>query len=52
MASDPALVALMTRYLDRTEATWAERELEVVVDPERARFAAWYEFFPRSGTAA
>src|SRR5207245_9714660 len=25
---------------------------EVIVDPERARFAAWYEFFPRSGTAA
>ncbi len=52
VASDPALATLMTRYLDRTEATWADRELEVIVDPERARFAAWYEFFPRSGTAA
>jgi len=52
IASDPALAALMTRLLDRAEATWAERELEVVVDPERARFAAWYEFFPRSGTSA
>src|SRR5262245_22760361 len=41
----------MTRYLDRTEATWAARELAVLVDPERARFAAWYEFFPRSGAA-
>ena len=50
-ATDPALAALMTRYLDRTEATWAERELEVIADPERARFAAWYEFFPRSGAA-
>src|SRR5213593_5192044 len=39
----------MERGLDRTEATWSERELEVVVDRERARFAAWYEFFPRSG---
>ena len=52
VASDPALATLMTRYLDRTEATWADRELEAIVDPERARFAAWYEFFPRSGTAA
>jgi len=52
IASDPALAALMTRLLDRAEATWAEHELEVVVDPERARFAAWYEFFPRSGTSA
>ncbi len=52
VASNPALATLMTRHLDRREATWADREFEVVVDPERARFAAWYEFFPRSGTAA
>jgi len=51
VAADPALAALMTRHLDRAEATRAERELEVVVEPERARFAAWYEFFPRSGTS-
>jgi len=50
VAADPALAALMTRHLDRTDATWAARELEVIVDPERARFAAWYEFFPRSGS--
>ena len=25
-----------------------DRELEVIVDPVRARFGAWYEFFPRS----
>src|SRR6266704_3180628 len=25
-----------------------ERELEVVVDRPRARFASWYELFPRS----
>ena len=41
----------MERHLDRTEATRSERELEVVVDRERARFAAWYELFPRSGAA-
>ena len=47
-AREPALAALMDGTLDRTDATWA-REFEVVVDRERARFAAWYEFFPRSG---
>src|SRR5206468_12771244 len=51
-AGDVELVALMGRHIDRTEATRAERELEVVVDRERARFAAWYEMFPRSGAAA
>ena len=47
-AGDAELAAFMERYLDRTEATWAEREWEAVTDRERARFAAWYEFFPRS----
>jgi starch synthase (maltosyl-transferring) len=50
-AGVPALAALMERYLDRAEATRSEPPLEVVVDRERARFAAWYEFFPRSGAA-
>jgi starch synthase (maltosyl-transferring) len=50
-ASREALAVLMDRYLDRTDATWAEREYEVVADRERARFASWYEFFPRSGVA-
>ncbi len=48
-AGHEALGALMDRHLDRADATWAEREYEVMVDRERARFAAWYEFFPRSG---
>jgi len=51
LAGDADLGALMTRYLDRTEATWAEGLFDVVVDRERACFAAWYEFFPRSGAA-
>ncbi len=51
LAGEAKLGALMARHIDRTEATWAERELEVVVDRERARFAAWYEFFPRSGVS-
>jgi starch synthase (maltosyl-transferring) len=50
-AREPALAELMARHLDRAEATWAERVFEVVADRERARFAAWYEFFPRSGSA-
>ncbi len=48
LASDPELAALLDRHLDRADATWADREYEVVADRERARFAAWYEFFPRS----
>jgi starch synthase (maltosyl-transferring) len=47
-ARDAALAALMLRHLDRTEATRCGQEFEVVADRERARFAAWYEFFPRS----
>ena len=50
-AREEALLALMDRHLDRTDATWSERQYEVMVDRERARFAAWYEFFPRSGVA-
>ncbi len=42
------LAALMARFPDRTGETRYGRELEVVVDRERARFSAWYEFFPRS----
>jgi starch synthase (maltosyl-transferring) len=50
-AADAELARLMERHLDRSEATRGEPELEVVVDRERARFAAWYELFPRSGAA-
>ncbi len=50
-ARDETLAALMDRHLDRADATWSEAVYEVVVDRERARFAAWYEFFPRSGVA-
>ena len=50
-ARAPALASLMEAHIDRRQATWAEREYEIVADRERARFAAWYEFFPRSGVA-
>ena len=46
---DAALETLMTAHLDRGAATRGPRECEVIADRERARFAAWYEFFPRSG---
>jgi starch synthase (maltosyl-transferring) len=42
----------MDEHLDRTTATRAAREYELVADRERARFAAWYEFFPRSSGPA
>ena len=48
LAHDPVLCALMTVYADRSLATVAEPPHPVWVDRERATFAAWYEFFPRS----
>jgi starch synthase (maltosyl-transferring) len=48
MALNPELKALMIQSVDRRRATTYSRELEVVVDREKARFSAWYEMFPRS----
>jgi starch synthase (maltosyl-transferring) len=48
IARDVRLAHFMDAHLDRGAATRAGREFEVVADRERARFAAWYEFFPRS----
>jgi starch synthase (maltosyl-transferring) len=42
------LAQLMDRYSDKSLAVTYSKELEVVVEPERARFSAWYELFPRS----
>ncbi len=44
----PQLREVMGRCSLRTDAMRYPRELEVVVDREAARFAAWYEMFPRS----
>lgn len=41
------LQTLMDQYPDRGLATTSE-PLRVIVERERARFSAWYEFFPRS----
>jgi starch synthase (maltosyl-transferring) len=40
--------SLVRDHDPRRDATTYPRTLELVVDPPRARFSAWYEFFPRS----
>jgi starch synthase (maltosyl-transferring) len=44
---DEELDALIARYPDLERPT-KYAELTVAVEPERARFSAWYELFPRS----
>ena len=46
-----ALDALFWRTGRRQPTTTLEAPLELDVDPELARFSAWYEFFPRSTLA-
>ncbi len=50
-ALSPELARLMSIHGAREFATTYPKELEVVVDRERARFGAWYELFPRSCAA-
>jgi starch synthase (maltosyl-transferring) len=47
-ATDPMLHELALRYPDKRFATDSTPELAIIVDPIRARFSSWYEFFPRS----
>ncbi|MEX2380946.1 MAG: maltotransferase domain-containing protein [Opitutales bacterium] len=47
-ALHPVLTAIVSRHPDRRWATVYPKELEVFVEPELARFGAWYELFPRS----
>jgi starch synthase (maltosyl-transferring) len=47
-ALDTGLIALASRYPDRTVATRFEPPREVYADRARAISGAWYEFFPRS----
>jgi len=42
------LLALMEEHLGPSDLTKYDRELTIIVDRERAGFAAWYEMFPRS----
>jgi starch synthase (maltosyl-transferring) len=48
IATDALLNETMLRWPDQKFATKLDRELALVVDPVRARFSSWYEFFPRS----
>jgi starch synthase (maltosyl-transferring) len=48
LALDDELAEVVSRYPDGSLASRYGKELAVVVDPERARFSAWYEVFPRS----
>ena len=48
VALDERLAATLTRYADRDHQSEYQQVLEIVVDPERARFSSWYEMFPRS----
>jgi starch synthase (maltosyl-transferring) len=45
---DQETAELMETYPDRSAASRYDRELEVIADRTVARFAAWYEMFPRS----
>jgi starch synthase (maltosyl-transferring) len=47
-ALDPELAEIVQRHPDRRRSTVMAERLYVDVDPERARFGAWYELFPRS----
>jgi starch synthase (maltosyl-transferring) len=42
------LAETMAAAPDRSRSTRYDRHLGVTVEPERARFGAWYEMFPRS----
>ncbi|HWG59314.1 MAG TPA: alpha-1,4-glucan--maltose-1-phosphate maltosyltransferase [Candidatus Acidoferrales bacterium] len=50
-ARSPSLAELMDRHADRSGGTIYPKQLRVTADPEKARFSAWYEMFPRSCTA-
>ncbi|HJR57967.1 MAG TPA: alpha-1,4-glucan--maltose-1-phosphate maltosyltransferase [Vicinamibacterales bacterium] len=48
VALQAGLRQAMSARADRSRATRYGRVLEVIVEPVRARFGAWYEMFPRS----
>jgi starch synthase (maltosyl-transferring) len=50
-ATDPTLNELVRRYPDKRFVSESDREYTILVDPVRARFSSWYEFFPRSTAA-
>jgi len=49
-ALDEVLDRLMMAHADRAHQTIHEPALELIVEPELARFSTWYELFPRSAS--
>lgn len=49
-ALDPMLERFLERCPDRSLAAVQSHPLPLVVDPPKARFSTWYEFFPRSAS--
>ena len=47
---EDTLSELVGKYPDKSHSTTYDAGQEIVVDPERARFSAWYEMFPRSAS--
>jgi starch synthase (maltosyl-transferring) len=50
LGSDPTRSAIARRYPDLRYAQTYPHIYSVTVERERARFSAWYEFFPRSAS--
>jgi starch synthase (maltosyl-transferring) len=50
LGNDEARAGVARRYPDLTHATHHPQVYGVTVERERARFSAWYEFFPRSAS--
>jgi starch synthase (maltosyl-transferring) len=50
VALDETLAVTVNKYPDRRFQASYEKELEIVVDRERASYGSWYEMFPRSCT--
>ena len=50
-ALDDEFNSLMEEHFRPADLTRYRRELSITVDRERARFASWYEMFPRSQVA-
>jgi starch synthase (maltosyl-transferring) len=48
LAISAELGDVVDRWPDRSDATRYRHELQLIVDRPAARFAAWYEIFPRS----
>jgi starch synthase (maltosyl-transferring) len=50
IGADAARGAIAERYPDLRHALIAPQTFAITVERERARFSAWYEFFPRSAS--